>query len=98
MERIFNYQCSDEEWKEFIAARDSGEKFEVNEEMFYYWLEVLPPRFMNKDITFLPGHEGHPMRIDFGFAEGREEITVFWRSAAGKRFFGQRTGKINTED
>ncbi len=88
-------ECHGEEWTEFIKAMHSGKVFECDEEMYFYWLEVLPPIFMGGQINFLPGHEGHAMHVDFGFAEGAEPITVFWRSLDGKRFFGQRTKKIN---
>ena len=88
-------ECKAEKWKEFIKAMHSGNEFEVDAEMFDYWLGVLPPVFMGRTITWVPCHEGHPMKVDFGFAEGAESITVFWRSLDGKRFFGQRTHKIN---
>ena len=100
--RVYRRNCSREEWTEFIKVMHSGEIFEADEEMAYYWLEVLPPVFMGRDILFLPGHEGHPMRVWFGFAEGAEPITVFWRNLyknphekAEYRYFGQRTNKIN---
>ena len=95
MPKIHKYECTTPEWGEFINAMHSGEQFEVDEEMFFYWLEVLPPIFMGEAITYLPGHEGHTMRCDFGFAEGAEPITVFWRDLPNKKYFGQRTEKIN---
>lgn len=94
MKKVYKYKCTKEEWKEFIATMNSGDKFEVDEEMYYYWLEVLPPIFMHKWIDFLPGHEGHKMRVEFGFAEGADYITVFFRSLDGKRFYGQKTNKM----
>lgn len=72
---------------------NSKKRFQIDEEMYFYWLEVLPPVFMNKYIKFLPGHEGHDMKVDFGFAEGVEEITVFWQFDG--KFFGQGTSKVN---
>lgn len=91
----YNYNCTTEQWQDFIKAMNSGERFQVDEEMFYYWLEVLPPVFMNREITFLPGHEGHRMYVSFGFAEGAEPITVFWVDPSDKHFYGQQTKKIN---
>ena len=91
---MFRYKGTSEEWNEFIVTMNSGERFEIDEEMYYYWLEVLPPIFMHQHIKFLPGHEGHKMWADFGFAEGCECITVFFRSPDGKRFFGQKTKKM----
>ena len=74
------------EWDGFIAAMHSGEVFECDQEMYYYWLEVLPPAYLKNPVT-LPN--GEQVRADFGFAEGPELITVFWRK--GERFFGCRT-------
>ena len=95
MDKVYSYPCNHEEWKEFIVVMHSGEKFECNEKMCFYWLEVLPPIFMYQKIDFLPGHEGKPAHVDFGFAEGCDLVTVFWRSLDKKRFFGQRTKKQN---
>ncbi|MCP4262791.1 MAG: DUF1419 domain-containing protein [Planctomycetes bacterium] len=92
---MFKKDCTTEQWQEFITAMHSGERFQVDRDMWYYWLEVLPPILMNEDITFLPGYEGHPMFVNFGFAEGTEPITVFWTNADNTKYFGQRTKKIN---
>ena len=112
---LYKYDCTPGNWKEFIAVMQSGQRFEIDEKMFYYWLEVLPPVFMNREIDYLPGHEvnvrksnvcqveidylpgheGRRQRVDFGFAEGAEAITVFWRDLEKRRFYGQRTNKIN---
>ncbi len=95
--KIYKRYCSDEEWKEFITIMQSGNKFEIDEDMYNYWLDVIPPVFMNKYITFFPGYEGTQMKVDFGFAEGIEYIVIFWRNTNGDKFFGQRTNKINIE-
>jgi len=95
-DKVYSHACSREDWQEFIRVMHSGQPFEVDEEMWEYWLEVLPPVLMNKEITFMPGHEGHPVKVDFGFAEGNEQVTVFWRSPDGKRYFGQRTARVNS--
>lgn len=95
MAKVYKYSDKGEAWNEFIQAMHSGGQFECDEEMYFYWLEVLPPIFMYKNIDYLPGHEGHHMWVDFGFAEGWEPITVFWQDPQKTRFFGQRTTKIN---
>lgn len=96
---VYLYQCSPEEWREFIEAMHSGEEFETDEEMWYYWLEVLPPVMMHRTLTFVPFGKtpdfARTVNIDFGFAEGAEPVTVFWRSLDGKRFIGQRTKTLN---
>ncbi len=65
----------------FHAARDQGGVVEVDEELFFYYLEILPPVFMYR--TLYVG--GRLRRISFGFAEGAERITVFWEE--GNRYF-----------
>lgn len=78
-------------WQRFVEAMHSGEEVEIDEEMYYYWLEVLPPVFMNRILPF-PDPQ-HPMRYDFGFAEGAEKVTVFWHG--GGRYFCRRTDIMN---
>ena len=78
-------------WKEFIAAMHSGQVFECDDEMWYYWLEVLPPVYMGRTVL-LP--DGSSVPAAFGFAEGIEHITAFWRM--GGRFYGCRTDQMHT--
>ena len=87
--KIYREECTPDEWHEFIEKMQSGEVFEVDEEMFYYWLEVLPPVYMGKTVEI----EGVPIRCSFGFAEGTEQITDFW--CKDGRFFGKRSNRIN---
>ncbi len=77
-------------WGEFINAMHSGAVFECDEEMYDYWLDVLPPVYMGRLVT-LPN--GQRVRADFGFAEGIERITAFWRSEG--RCFGCQTTQLN---
>jgi hypothetical protein len=82
-------------WQEFLAAMRSGEVFECDEAMYFYWLEVLPPVWLNRPLEV----EGHGTVSTFGFAEGREPVVAFWRGrgdGAG-RFFGRQTDTLNTE-
>jgi hypothetical protein len=76
-------------WGEFIQAMHSGERFEVDEEMYFYWLEVLPPAWMNRTVTV----GGEEIRSHFGFAEGYDKVTAFWTKDG--RYFGQRTDIMN---
>ena len=78
-----------EPWADFIAARATGAILEIDEEVFYYWLEVLPPVYMNKDQNA----GGKLRRCSFGFAEGAEPVTDFWLE--GKRFFCQLSTRMN---
>jgi hypothetical protein len=77
-------------WQETIEGMDSKAVRECDEEVFDYFLEVLPPVFMNKKFKFTDGLE---VRASFGFAEGYEPITVFWRE--GKKYFLRRSNVIN---
>lgn len=82
------YSCDN--WDEMITATNSGEKFECTEDVFDYFLEVLPPVFMSKRIT-LP--DGEVVKASFGFAEGAETITAFWKS--GGKYYGCKTNVMN---
>jgi hypothetical protein len=79
-----------ENWDELINAMHSGAVIEIDEEVFDYFLEVLPPAYMGRVVT-LPC--GETRRVAFGFAEGYEPITAFW--SAGGRNFCQRTKEMN---
>ena len=75
---IFKYECSSEEWQKAIEAMRSGEIVEIDEEFYWYFLEVLPPVFMNKRID--------GKFYDFGFAEGCENIRLFWRECGEDKY------------
>lgn len=77
-------------WDAFIAAMHSGQPFECDEEMWYYWLEVLPPAWMRRQVV-LP--DGTRVLAAFGFAEGAEQVTAFYRKDG--RFCGCRTSEMN---
>lgn len=71
-EKIYRY---DGDLKDFAKALHARETLQIDEEMFYYWLEVLPPAYMNKEQTI----DGKLVGCSFGFAEGTDYITDFWR-------------------
>ena len=77
----------------FLEAMHSGQPFEMDEESWYYWLEVLPPVYMGRTVK-LPS--GEKVRASFGFAEGEEHITAFWKQ--GGKFMGCQTNQLNTYD
>lgn len=79
-----------ENWAEFIAAENRGEQLEVDEDIFDYFLEVLPPVYMYRTVE-LPN--GTQVRTTFGFAEGAEPVTAFWKLDG--RYFCQRTKEMN---
>ena len=57
----------------YLTALDAGE-VEIDTEMYYYWLEVLPPVFMGRTITM----NGSRRRVEFAFAEGTEQMVLFF--------------------
>ena len=79
---MYTYQ---ESFAEFIEARTKGVRCEIDEEMYDYFLEVLPPCFMSRTVVLC---DGSVVRADFGFAEGVEILTAFWRK--GDKFFAQK--------
>ena len=55
-----------EEWKAMIARISvTGTIAAIDEETFFYFLEVLPPKFQHGGL--------------FAFAEGAESLRIFWR-------------------
>ena len=82
-------------WLELITAMRSGAKIEITEEVYYYFLGVLPPVFVNKYVDFMPGYEGHRMFVNFGFAEGMEKIVLFWHNDQQEKFYCQQSNKVN---
>ena len=61
-----------EEWQALIDRISiPGKIADIDEEAFFYFLEVLPPKFQSGNA--------------FAFAEGAEELRLFWRN--GNRFY-----------
>jgi len=55
-----------EEWQAMIARISvTGTIAVIDEETFFYFLEVLPPKFQHGNL--------------FAFAEGAESLRIFWR-------------------
>lgn len=61
-------------WNEMIKAMHSGETIEINEDVYEYFLEVLPPVYMNKKKVI----DGLTRTVNFGMCEGMEKIVDFW--------------------
>ncbi len=91
---MFTYE---HDLRAFCEARDRGELCQIDEEMWSYFLEVLPPRFMHRTVTLCNGEQ---IAADFGFAEGAERITAFWRSRleGTLKYYAQHTNKISRGD
>jgi hypothetical protein len=82
----------------FCTARDTGKRVEVDEELFNYFLEVLPPIHMGYIATVGNGPtESKDIYAAFGFAEGTERVTAFWCGSNTEkgRYFAQFTKEVN---
>ena len=64
-----------ETWRAMLRrTRAEGRIAEVDEETYWYFLEVLPPRYMDESF--------------FCFAEGMEPLRLFWQR--GCRYYVRR--------
>lgn len=71
-------------WPHFLKARASKMKIRIDKDMYYYWLDVLPPVHQEADF--------------FTQAEGIEYIIRFWKETRNNRkthYYCQRTDVIN---
>lgn len=80
---------------QFVAAMHTGEVVEMDDEMYRYWLNVLPVKGMNEVVTI----RGVQRFANFLQAEGYEELTAFWTEGTGaaRRYFCQRTDIMNPD-
>lgn len=83
--------------EKYFASLTRGERVEIDEKMFNYFLEVLPPRFMNRLVELCDGSRVH---AEFGLAEGAEVITAFWCKRVGYKvyYFAQHTKMFSRGD
>jgi len=86
---------------DFCVARDSGERVEITKELYWYFCEVLPRQSLFQRTRLGNGKDPHTYYVDFGFAEGWERITAFFRSpkspAEPCRYYAQITPHWNTQ-
>ena len=83
------------QWSDMLKAMWSGQEIEIDHEIWYHFLEVLPPARMPWDAVFNDGTERKG--CDFGFAEGCDCVTAFWAAGKGddRRYFCRRTTQMN---
>ena len=60
---------------------EDGVTVEVDQQTYYRYLDMLPPRFMNGDL--------------FAFGEGAGNFVLFWQES--KRYFAQQLSLSDTE-
>ena len=89
-QKVYTYE---NDLPEYIKALDRGDVCRVDEEMFYYFLEVLPPQYMNKLVEVEIDGVKYMKRCSFGFAEGAEFITDYWRGGEGV-YFAKRSRRM----
>jgi hypothetical protein len=89
--RVYSYE---NDFKDFV--RDSAERkpLLIDSDMMYYWLEVLPPVYMNKVQTVKIDGVTFNKQCSFGFAEGTEYITDFW-PAGGGNYWALLSDRVN---
>jgi hypothetical protein len=62
-----------ENWKEHVECISVSDRvYEVSEEDYFYWLEVLPPKWMRGS--------------SFCFGEGYDPFRLFWVDRGGPRW------------
>ena len=98
------------DFAEYLTRLRAGKIVEIDEEMYFYWLGVLPPTGANREengesmrMTGMGGQwvrkDGTLQRFSFAFAEGYEYITVFWlkegKQPRDQRYFAQKTAILN---
>ena len=81
-EKIYNFQ-------EFVNRSPKNQPVQIAEEVFDYFLGVLPPVTMGKTIKL----NGKMQYTSFEFAEGWENTTAFWK--VREKFYAQKTNRIN---
>jgi hypothetical protein len=80
-----------EQWRLLHEAWHRGDRLEISHDLYWYYLEVLPPIYMRRANVHLVSDDR--IVADFGFAEGTERITAFW--TMGGRYFLQQTWEMN---
>ena len=79
-----------EAWDEMITAKNSGAKIEITEEVYDDFLESVAAGLHGASGQ-AAGHR--TAAIHFGFAEGAEPITAFWRENG--KFYCMQTNEMN---
>ena len=90
--KIYTYEKN---LNDFTKAINSNEVCMIDEEMFYYWLEVLPPIYMDKVVDVEIDGIKYQKRCSFGFAEGWENIIDFWANGQGL-YWAKKSNRLNT--
>lgn len=94
--KIYTYE---NDFADFVKDNDGSRVLRIDKEMFYYWLEVLPPVYMGEVVPVVIDGVTYNRKCSFGFAEGRETIVDFWSSGKDKDgngvYFCKRSNRLN---
>lgn len=73
---IYRLGCTKDVWQQFHDALDRGEKVEIDEAMWEYQLDVLPPKLMGTNY--------------FVLREGLGTPYLYWKAWGEERWFAQQ--------
>lgn len=88
--KIYTYE---NDFKEYVEAVNAGLVCRIDENIFDYFLEVLPPVYMDKIKDVEIDGVKYPKRCSFGFAEGWEAVIDFWR--ADGAYYAKKSKRLN---
>jgi hypothetical protein len=74
----------------FFEALGRGDRVQVDQQIFDWFLDILPPVFMGRVVDLIDGSSQYAL---YGFAEGAAIITAFWSSK--QRFYAQYTNRMS---
>ena len=89
--KLYTYE---NDFKKYCEARDQSEVCLCDNELSMYWLEVLPPIYMNEIQKVSIDGVVFDRKCSFGFAEGRETIVDFWPAGNGN-YWSKRSNRLN---
>lgn len=71
------------DFSEYVKDIQERKPLLIDSDMMYYWLEVLPPVYMNKVQTVVIDGVTFNRQCSFGFVEGWDYVTDFWPAGDG---------------
>jgi hypothetical protein len=93
---VYDLKTTQELWSEFLAKREAGETMEITEDMYDYWLGVLPPFTQNKEkikaLLLEEGNDSLAGEIDkydmlFMTNEGHEFLDIYGRCVESDKYY-----------
>lgn len=77
---VYRKDCTSKMWQQFIDAIHSGQTVKIDEAMYDYWMNILPPKLWERNIWWTD-EEGKPRCQGYKFAtrEGDDRLIGFWK-------------------